>query len=102
MSIQTDHPHVVRDPGILHGQPVVTGSGISVAAIARFLNSGLGAPEIADSYDHLSLAAIHDAISYYLDHRNEIDRIIEDSTPAAMSRRGFVTSPNGRVTLPEP
>jgi len=38
--IKTDHPHVVRVPGVLGGQPMIDGQRISVASVARFLNDG--------------------------------------------------------------
>lgn len=96
----TDHPFVVRTDTILHGQPVVKGSRIAVAAIARFINDSIGIEDISAAYPHLDRAAMYDAIAYYHDHRQEIDDIIAASTPEAMRQEGFVVVPDGRVTLP--
>ena len=94
----TDHPHVVRVAGVLSGQPIIDGHRISVAAIARFLQSGTSVDEIIATYPHLGAAAIYDAISYYFDHKGEMDELIADSTPEALQRRyGFTVGENGRI-----
>ena len=56
---------------------VIAGTRISVWFIIRQLRTGDSPEDIAESYPHLSLAGIYDAISYYHDHRSEIDSIIE-------------------------
>jgi|SRR5579862_5841340 len=95
---KTDHPHVVQVPGVLGGQPVIDGHRISVAAIARFLNGGTSVDEIIATYPHLGAAAIYDAVSYYLNHKDEIDRLIAESTPEALQERyGFAVGEKGRV-----
>ncbi len=84
--------------GVLRGQPIIDGHRISVAAIARFLNAGTSVDEIIGTYPHLGAAAIYDAISYYLDHKDEMDQLIADSTPEALQERyGFTVAEKGRV-----
>jgi uncharacterized protein (DUF433 family) len=98
--IKTEHPHIVRVPGIAGGDPVIAGSRISVAFIARFLRSGVGAEEIIATYPHLAPAAVYDAISYYLDHRDEIDRDIDENTPEALAKRlGFTVDEHGLIVF---
>ena len=93
-----EHPHVVRAPGVLGGQPIIDGHRISVASIARFLNRGTSVDEIIATYPHLGAAAVYDAISYCLDHKTEIDHLIADSTPEALQERyGFTVGEKGRV-----
>jgi len=95
---KTDHPHVVRVPGVLSGQPVIDGHRISVASIARFLNDGTSVDEIIATYPHLGAAAIYDAVSYYLDHNDEMDQLIADSAPEKVQERyGFTIGEKGRV-----
>ena len=49
---------------------------------------------------HLGAAAIYDAISYYLDHKDEIDQLIDDSTPEALQERyGFTVGEKGRLVF---
>jgi uncharacterized protein (DUF433 family) len=53
--------------------------------IVRQLRVGDRPEDILASYPHLVPAAVYDAISYYYDHQDEIDRIIEESTPEVMA-----------------
>jgi|SRR3989304_6413585 len=77
--IKTEHPYIVRKSGVCGGSPIIDGSRITVRLIAQFVKTGSSAEEILSSYPHLSLAQIHDAISYYFDHREEIEQDIEDN-----------------------
>lgn len=70
---KTEHPHVVRTEGVCGGRPHLAGSRVSVRTIAELLRRGETAEEIAASYPHLDPAAIYDALSYYLDHREETE-----------------------------
>ncbi|MCP3961815.1 MAG: DUF433 domain-containing protein [bacterium] len=73
----TEHPHIVRTEGVCGGSPRIRGSRISVRTVAELHLAGESAQEVADTYPHVGLAAVHDAISYYLDHRDQIDAEIE-------------------------
>ena len=96
--LSTEHPHIVRVPGVLGGEPLITGTRIGVALIARLLQAGEEPSEIIATYPHLAPAAVYDAISYYLDHREEIDALISDSTLEALGERyGFDLAERGRV-----
>jgi uncharacterized protein (DUF433 family) len=77
MATQTEHPHIVKDERILSGEPIIKGTRTPVRAV--FENWRLGyAPEvIAIHLPHLSLAAVFDALSYYFDHKEEIEYHIE-------------------------
>jgi uncharacterized protein (DUF433 family) len=37
VAIKTEHPHIVRVPGVIGGEPVIAGTRISVASVARYL-----------------------------------------------------------------
>ena len=76
---RTEHPHVVRTEGVCGGRPRIRDSCISVRTVAALHLVGESAQEIAATYPHVGLAAVHDAISYYLDHREEIDSEIEEN-----------------------
>lgn len=77
--VKTEHPYIVRKSGVCGGSPVIEGTRITVRLIAQFIKAGSSAEEIFAAYPHLSLAQIHDAISYYFDHREEIEQEIEDN-----------------------
>lgn len=52
------------------------------------MNRGGATPdELLRAYPHLELAQIHDALSYYFDHKEEIDQDIEDDRLSEVMRR---------------
>lgn len=96
--LRTEHPHIVRIPGVLGGEPVIAGTRIGVAFIARLLQAGEEPSDIIATFPRLDPAAVYDAISYYLDHREEIDAVIADSTPEVLAKRyGFRVGKTGKV-----
>jgi uncharacterized protein (DUF433 family) len=76
MAIVT-HPYIVSDPTVCGGSPRIEGTRIAVrtVVIATLLH-GQTPEQLLQHYPHLSLAAIHDALSYYYDHREVMDREI--------------------------
>jgi len=78
-TLPTEHPHIVRVPDIGNGEPIVRGSRVSVRLLAEYYKAGLTVDEIVLDYPHLNPAAIFDAISYYIDHQQEIEDLIESN-----------------------
>ncbi len=76
---ETEHPYIVRVPGICGGRPIIKGTRISVRHIAQLYKAGELVEEIAQAHPHLKAAAIYDAISYYLDHQAEIEQEIAEN-----------------------
>ena len=72
-----DHPYVESVPEVLGGEPVVKGTRTPVRAIVERWKFGESAEEIARSLPHLRLAQIFDALGYYDDHREEVEKYIE-------------------------
>ena len=72
-----DHPYVESVPEVLSGEPVVKGTRTPVRAIVERWKFGESAEEIARSLPHLRLAQIFDALGYYDDHREEVEKYIE-------------------------
>jgi uncharacterized protein (DUF433 family) len=95
--IKTEHPHIVRVPGVCGGRPVIAGTRIGVDFVARFVNSGCDADEIMETYPHLTRAGVYDAISYYFDHQQEIDAEIAGSTLEKLAEKHNFTVRDGRV-----
>jgi len=80
-AVQTEHPYVTRKPGVCGGSPIVAGRRIPVWQLAVLLREGLPAEEIEAEYaGRLSPAAVHDAISYYYDHQDEVEADIRRNT----------------------
>jgi len=81
--IRTEHPHIVRTTGAAGEKAVIAGTNISVWFIVRQLRTGDTPEDIVKSLPYLTLAGVYDALSYYHDHRDEIDPIIERGDRAA-------------------
>lgn len=95
---RTEHPHIVRVDGVCGGRPTIEGTRIPIETIAQLLAEGVGAAEIIELYPNLNEALVHDAISYYYDHKEEIDRSIEENSFESSQRReGFTVAEDGRI-----
>lgn len=73
--MKTNHPYIAIDPKISGGQPVIRGTRIKVMDISiRYEFMGRSADKIIDEYPHLKLEQIHDALSYYYEHKTTYDK----------------------------
>ena len=76
--IETEHPHIIKVEGVRGGAAITRESYTSVRAIVEITYRLKQTPqEIVDSYTDMTLAQVFDALSYYHDHKQEIDDIIE-------------------------
>ncbi len=74
----TNHPFVVKNKDVCNGSPVIEGTRTRVIDIAiEYEMLGHSPDEIISSHPHLNLSQVHDALSYYYENRNELDRKIE-------------------------
>ncbi|MHB8625537.1 MAG: DUF433 domain-containing protein [Aggregatilineales bacterium] len=69
--------YIVTDPHLFHGKPHIAGRRIRVEDIAGYHNAGWTVETIADQFD-LTPAEIYAALSYYSDHKQEIDQTIRE------------------------
>jgi uncharacterized protein (DUF433 family) len=74
--VSTEHPYVTRVDTILSGEPIIKGTRTPVRAVAEHWKFGAAPEEIVHKLPHLQLAQVFDALSYYDDHRDEIERYI--------------------------
>jgi uncharacterized protein (DUF433 family) len=72
------HPHVTRQAGVQGGRPVIEGTRIPVSSIVQNHRRGLTVDEILREFAQLAPAQVYDALSYYYDHQDEIDREIAE------------------------
>lgn len=78
-----DTGHIAIDPEVLGGEPHIAGHRISVSRVAIWIvYQGSTPQDIADEFG-LTLGEIHAALSYYFDHREEIDKRIEETARQA-------------------
>ncbi len=76
----TEHPHIIKVQGVCGGEPIILGTGIMVRTVVEQYQLGSSIEEILWDYHQLSSAQIHDALSYYHDHKPEMDRILEQAS----------------------
>lgn len=68
------HPYIKREKRIQGGRPVIAGTRIPVSTIIAWYKAGKEIFEILDMYPQLSPSQLHDAFSYYYDHKEEIEK----------------------------
>lgn len=73
----TDYLYVVRDDEILSGEPIIRGTRTPVRAIVESWRMGLAPEEIPEGLPHLTLSQVFGALTYYSDHKDEINEYIE-------------------------
>lgn len=79
MITKTAHPYIVCNKDVLGGEPIVIGTRTPVRAIVEKWRLGTPPEAITDSLPHLTTAQVFDALSYYSDHKEEINKYIEEN-----------------------
>ena len=79
MQKQVLHPYVTMDRRISNGSPVIVGTRTRIVDIAlEYEYLGSTPDEIVDAHPHLTLSHVHDALSFYYEHREELDMEIRE------------------------
>ena len=74
----TSHPYIVINKDVCGGSPIIEGTRTRVIDIAiEYELLGRSADEIIRFHPHVSLYQIHDALSFYYENRDELDRKIK-------------------------
>jgi uncharacterized protein (DUF433 family) len=81
------HPYIERKPGVVGGEPVITGTRIAVRVIAVWHRMGNSVDEIVAMYPHINHAQVYDALSYYYDHKPEIEQFIAENDEDAVRQK---------------
>jgi uncharacterized protein (DUF433 family) len=92
MMVETGYKHIVRTPGLYEGRPCIEGHRISAHDVAVWTWQGQTPEEIAGKFK-LTLAEVHAALTYYYDHKEEIDREIEEHDTCIAEHADADTSP---------
>ncbi len=77
MVTKTEHIYIVKNDGILGGEPIIVGTRTPVRAVVELWRLGDSPEEIQRELPHLTTAAVFDALSYYSDHQEDINAHIE-------------------------
>lgn len=97
---RTELPHVVKSADTLGGEPRVDGTRMPVRQIAAMYAAGTPIEEFVRDYPPLTPAQIHDAISYALDHPQEMEYHEERHRLRNILRTGNLIYYEGRLLLP--
>ena len=91
-AIETGYKHIVCTPGFYGGKPCIDNHKIAVHDIAAYTHQGMSPEELTRNFP-LTLGQIHAALSYYFDHKEEIDRENEEEVAEIKARAAADTSP---------
>ena len=89
--------HIVSDPEIRSGKPHIKGTGIRVQDVAMYYNGGWSIETIVDQLT-LTLGQVTAALSYYFDHKEEIDQTMRDADAKVQA---YIEKHGGGVTIDE-
>lgn len=64
---------IVRSPEVRGGRPRIAGTGVTVQRIAIWYKLGFSPEEIADKFEHLTMAQVYASLTYYHANRSEIE-----------------------------
>ena len=71
--------YILQDDGICGGEPRVAGTRLKVKQIVlEYERLGWTTDQICDAHPGVTLSQVHAALSYYYDHKEEIDQFIRD------------------------
>ena len=74
----TRHPYIVKNKDVCDGSPIIEGTRTRVIDIAvEYDTLGHSPDEIIRSHPNVNLYQIHDALSYYYENRDEMDKKIK-------------------------
>ncbi len=79
---RTGHPYIVRVEGVCGGRPVVAGTRLSVRTIVERTQLGESPEQIVLAYPPLTLAQVYAALSYYHEHKAEVDAEVQANEEA--------------------
>ena len=75
------HPYIDSRRDYCGGSPVIKGTKFPVRSVVNYvLRQGLSPEELVKEFPHLTLSQVYDALSYYYDHKEEVDRELEEHT----------------------
>ena len=85
--------HIEATPGVCGGKPRVAGTRIRVEDIVVWHElQGKSPNEIVADFPQLSLADVHAALTYYFDHREEIQRQMREAREFAATMKASISS----------
>ncbi len=80
MSTDIVHPYITSNSEIGGGKPIITGTRTRISNIVAYYKLGLTPEELAREFPHLTLSQIHDALSFYYENQDAIDKEIDSDS----------------------
>ena len=74
----TAYRSLVNVPGVCGGKTIVEGTRIGVHDVVGLIVNGASVEEAQRSFPDLTRAQIYECLSYYEDHRTEIDALVAE------------------------
>lgn len=69
------HPYITHSKKHYGGSPLIAGTKFPVHSVVFYiLRQGMTPEELIKEFSHLTLPQIYDALSYYYENREEIDK----------------------------
>ena len=100
--VTTEYRYIITASGVCGGQPIIKGTRTPVRAIVGYYRMGLSVEEILEGLPHLTPAQIYEALSYYHDHQEAIERDAEESrVERLIERYGLIVRADGRIVVDE-
>ncbi len=98
MVTATGYRYIVHVPGVVGEQPIIRGTRTPVRTIVGYYKQGLTVEEMLEGLPHLTPAQIYEALSYYHDHLDEVEREIEENrVERLIEHYGLTITENGRL-----
>ncbi|MBI3762982.1 MAG: DUF433 domain-containing protein [Chloroflexi bacterium] len=85
------HPYVEQKRGVCGGKPVIVGTRIKITQIAiEYERLGWSPDQIVDAHPHVTLAQVHDALSYFYENQKSLTaEIVAEERFVARLRRQY-------------
>ena len=97
-SEKTAYRYITSVPAVSGGRPIIKGTRILVKATVGYYKMGLSVEEILEGMPQLTPAQVYEALSYYHDHRANIEQDIEQSkVERLVERYGLTVAANGWI-----
>jgi uncharacterized protein (DUF433 family) len=75
------HPYIISEKDLCGGSPVIRGTKFPVRSVVNYvLRQGISPEELVREFSHLTLAQVYDALSYYYDHKEAVERDLLDNS----------------------
>jgi uncharacterized protein (DUF433 family) len=80
----TSYRYLVQVPGVCGGKTIIEGTRIGVHDVVGLIINGASLEDVLRSFPDLTKAQIYECLSYYEDHRTEIDALVAEQMSEAL------------------